>query len=255
VFVYQDLDTPFSGSRELDNFDDRRTQQRLWLAQAEWGLTERLSVNALVPYRDVSASGRINFNDAGLGDIQVGANWRLGAEGKRFGGAVGGGLALPTGDDAQSGLTSENVVFGAGDFSLLASVEGFRRLATDWTVFGLARYRRPLGAGDDDYRFGDDIGWVSSVRWQVRGGPVSLMSTLSGQHLGRDHQHGASVDSRGGRMHHAGVGVGFPVGGGLSGSLLAQRLIEKDVRGDQLLAEWQFIVGLNWTWGSHEHGE
>jgi len=227
----------------------------LWLAQGEWGLGERLSVTALIPYRDVSASGRITFNDAGLGDIQVGALWRLGTEGKRFGGAVGGGLALPTGDDAQSGLTSENVVFGAGDFSLLTSVEGFRRLAPDWTLFGLARYRRPLGAGEANYRFGDDFGWVSSLRWQVRGGPVGAMATLSGQHLGRDDQHGAAVDSRGGRLHHTGLGVAFPVGGGLSASLLAQRLIERDVRGDQLLAEWQFTAGLNWTWGTHEHGE
>jgi hypothetical protein len=196
-----------------------------------------------------------DFDDHGLGDMEGWALWRLGPESGRGGGAVGGGLSFPTGKDSPRTLTSENVFFGVGDYSFLASIEGYRRLTENLQLFGLLRYRFPLGSGDDGYRFGDDLGWTGIIRWHPRGGPVGLMLGLSGQHLDQDEQNGEPVESRGGRMHHASVGVNVPLGGGVMLSALSQWLVEQDVRGDQLLAPWQIIAGLTWSWGAHEHAE
>jgi hypothetical protein len=225
------------------------------LLQTEWGLGERLAVRGLIPYRDIRTSGRFDFDGSGLGDIEGWALWRLGPEGGRSGGVVGGGLAFPTGKSVPRALTNENVFFGVGNYSLLASIEGHHQLGGSLQVFGLVRYRLPLGAGNDGYRFGDDLGWTTILRWQPRGGPLGLTVGISGQHLGVDEQNGAPVPNRGGRLHYASVGASIPLGGRVTLSALSQWLVEQDVRGDQLLAPWQMVTGLTWSWGAHEHSE
>ena len=232
---------------------NRRTLQRTWLLQTEWGLGERLAVRGLIPYRHIQASGMIDFDDHGLGDVEGWALWRLGPEEGRGGGAVGGGLSFPTGKDSPSSLTSENIFFGVGNYSLLASIEGYRRIPGNLHLYGLLRYRAPLGAGDDGYRFGDDLGWVANLRWRPRNGPVGLLIGLSGQHRDQDEQNGLPVDNRGGRVHYASLGGTVSLGGGVTLSAISQWLVEQDVLGDQLLAPWQIVTALTFSWGSHEH--
>jgi hypothetical protein len=55
-------------------------------------------------------------------------------------------------------------------------------------------------------------------------------------------------------MHYASAGANLALGekGGSIG-LLAQRLIEQDVRGDQLLAPYSFTAAYSFSWGAHEH--
>ncbi len=233
----------------------RRTRQRTLLLQTDWGLTERFAVRAVVPLIDIAASGMFTFHGSGLGDVEAWGHWGLGPELGAHGGALGAGLALPTGRDVGSELTEINsVAFSAGELSLLLSAEGFRRLAPSHTLFGLVLYRRPLGSGPGDYRFGDSLGWSGIWRWSPERTPVSFSLGLTGQHLGQDEQAGERLPFRGGRLHYATGGVSLPLGkNGGSLSLLAQRLVERDVRGDQLLAPWNLMVGYSFSWGEHTH--
>ncbi len=233
----------------------RRTLQRALLLQGEWGLGERLAVRFTIPYRDIETSGGFEFDDQGLGDVDAWGLWRLGPEGGQGGGAVGGGLSFPTGKDAPVELTGENVFFGVGAPSLLATVEGFRQLPAGFRLFGSVRYRLPLGEGDEDYRFGDDLGYSGTVAWRRGEAPVEITAGFTGQHLKQDEQDGIKVDNRGGRMHYATLGAGFSLGRGLALNVLSMWLVEQDVRGDQLLAEWQAVTGLSWSWGRHDHAD
>ncbi|MEE9218357.1 MAG: hypothetical protein V3U98_04760 [Acidobacteriota bacterium] len=197
----------------------------------------------------------IDFDSSGLGDMEVWGRWGLGPELGRSGGALGFGLGLPTGRDGDPDTTDENIIFGAGDYSMLLSAEGFRKLGPAQAIFGLARYRLPLGAGSNGYRFGDDFGWAGTWQWRPRGGAVGLSLGLSGQHIDQDRQDGAPVASRGGRFHYAAAGISFPLGGKGTGGALVQRLVERSVRGDQLLSPWNFVVGYSLAWGEHTHPE
>ncbi len=255
LYLYQDLDTPFGGSEELPNPAERRTLQRSLLLRGEVGLTERLAVRALLPVRSIETSGLFDFEGEGLGDLEVELMRRLGPEGGRGGGAIGGGLALPTAKDAPTGLTDENVFFGAGAASLLVTLEGFRTLNPSWAIFGSARYRRPLGEGDEDYQFGDNLGYQGTLAWSSNSGRYGFNVGLSNQHLGRDEQDGLELESRGGRFHYASLGARVTLREGLSLGVASSWLVDQDVRGDQLLARRQATIGLAWSWGEHVHAD
>lgn len=134
-----------------------------------------------------------------------------------------------------------------------SAVEGFRRLGSGWTLFGSARYRQPLGEGDEAYRFGDDLGIQGTVAWSPGEARYGVNAGLSSQHLGRDEQAGVEVASRGGWFRYASLGIRFRLRNGLDVGLASSWLIDQDVRGDQLLARRQATVGLAWSWGEHEH--
>jgi hypothetical protein len=197
----------------------------------------------------------IEADTSGLGDVEVWGRWGLGPELGRSGGALGAGLAFPTGREGDPETVEENIVFGAGDASLLLAAEGFRRVGPQHTVFALALFRLPLGSGDGGYRFGEEFSWSGAWQWKPRGGPVGLSLGLSGQHFGQDEENGDPVESRGGRVHYAAAGLTFPLGDGGSVGLLGQYLIEQSVRGDQLLSPWNFVVGYTFAWGEHVHPE
>jgi len=234
---------------------ERRTLQRSLLLQGEWGLTERVAVRAMIPYRDFKTSGEFEFNGDGMGDVEAWGLWRLGPETGKGGGAIGGGLSFPTGKDSPADLTGENVFFGTGAFSLLATVEGFRQLPAGFRLFGMARYRWPTAEGDDSYRFADVFGYSGTLAWQRENSPIGLMAGITGQHLGQDEQYGVKVSNRGGRLNYASLGASVGLGKGLALNIVSLWLVDQDVRGDQLLAEWQAVTGLTWAWGKHTHPE
>lgn len=253
LYLYQDLDAPYGGSDELPNPDGRRTLQRTLLLRGEVGLGERLAARARLPLREIETSGGFDFQGEGLGDLEAELMWRLGPEEGRGGGAIGGGLSLPTAEDAPVDLVGENVFFGAGAVSLLVTLEGYRKLAPGLTLFGSARYRRPFDEGDEAYRFGDDLGYQGTLAWSPGEGRFGVNVGASGQHLGRDEQAGVELDNRGGRFHYASLGVRFRLREGLDLGLAGSWLVDQDVRGDQLLARQQATVGLSWSWGEHVH--
>ena len=251
--MHQDLDTPFGGSEELPNPSGRRTLQRTALLRAEVGLGERHAVRAVLPVRSIDTTGLFEFQGEGLGDLEVVGLRRLGPEAGKGGGAVGAGLALPTAESAPVDLVDENVFFGAGAVSFLATLEGYRKLGPALTLFGSARYRLPLAEGDEDYRFGEDLGYQGTLAWSRGDGRFGAHLGISGQHLGRDEQAGVELDNRGGRFYYASAGVRFPLRDGLDLGLASSWLVDQDVRGDQLLARRQTTVGLAWSWGEHVH--
>lgn len=93
----------------------------------------------------------------------------MGPELGRAGGVLGAGLAFPTGRDADPETTDENIVFGAGDYSALLSVEGFRRFGPNRTLFGLLRYRAPW-----NFVVGYSVGWGEHVHPEPSPGPKAM---------------------------------------------------------------------------------
>lgn len=180
---------------------------------------------------------------------------RLGPEGGRGGGAFGAGLSLPTAETAPVDLVGENVFFGVGAASLLATLEGFRTLNDAWSLFGSARYRLPLDEGDERYRFGDNLGYQGTLAWSSGEGRFGFNVGISSQHLGQDEQAGVKLDNRGGRFSYASLGFRYRLREGLSLGVASSWLVDQDVRGDQLLARWQMTTGLSWSWGEHTHAD
>ena len=253
LFLHQDLDTPYGGSEELPNPDGRRTLQRSLLLRGEIGLGERYALRGLLPVRSIDTEGLFEFEGEGLGDLEFEVMRRLGPEEARGGGAVGVGLSLPTAESAPVDLVDENVFFGAGAASLLVTLEGYRILAPGVTLFGSARYRRPLDEGDEDYLFGEDFGYQGTVAWSPGDGRFGVNVGVSSQHLGRDEQAGIELDNRGGRFQYATLGLRYRLRYGLDLGVASSWLVDQDVRGDQLLARHQATFGLAWSWGEHVH--
>lgn len=239
----------------MPNPAGRRTVQRSVLLRGEVGLGERYAARALLPLRSIDTTGLFEFQGEGLGDLELEVMRRLGPEGGRGGGAVGGGLALPTAESAPADLVDENVFFGAGAVSLLVTFEGYRRLAPALTLFGSARYRLPLAEGDEAYRFGDNLGYQGTLAWSPGEARFGINVGVSAQHLGRDEQAGVELDNRGGRFHYASLGARFRLRNGLDLGVASSWLVDQDVRGDQLLARRQTTVGLAWSWGEHVHAD
>lgn len=237
----------------MPNPAGRRTVQRAVLLRGEVGLGELWAARALLPVRSIETSGLFEFEGEGLGDLELQLMRRLGPEAGKGGGAAGLGLTLPTAESAPVDLIGSNVFFGTGAVGLLATIEGFRKMAPEWTLFGSARYRRPLGEGDESYRFGDDLGYQGTLAWGPAESRFGANLGLSGQHLGRDEQFGVELDNRGGRFHYASLGLSVSLRDGLDLGLASSWLLDQDVRGDQLLARRQTTVGLAFSWGEHVH--
>jgi len=250
-FLYQDLDTPFMGSREIPNPDQRRTIQRSLVAQVDYGWTDRLATRFVLPARDIGISGRVEIDTAGIGDVEAWARWRLGDALARWSGVVSAGLALPTGREPEPSLADENAFFGAGNESLLLSAEAGRRVGDAGSLFILVAYRDPLGAASSGYRVSDDFAWTAAWSHAPADSRFGLVLGASGRHLGQDRENGALVESRGGRLQHLHAGLTLSAGDAGRVGFIAQYLVEQDVRGDQLLAEWNLIAtyGLRWSRG------
>lgn len=216
--------------------------QRALVAQLDLGWTDRFATRLVVQGRSIDASGRLNVEDEGLGDSELWGRVSLGAPLARWSGVASAGIALPTGDDPDPALADESAFFGAGASSLLLAGEAGRPLGTSGSLFFHAGYRRPLGAASSGYRVGDDASWTAAYSVTPGAGRTGVVVGLSGRHLGQDEESGAPVATRGGRLHHLQAGLTLGLGGAGRIALVARRLVEQQVRGDQLLSEWSFAA-------------
>ncbi len=258
ALLIQDLDTPYSGSDEIPNPDGRRTRQQTLLLQAEFGLTDRWALGATLPLRHAKAEGRTDLDTSGLGDIEVLLRYAA------FPMALGrlaslnllGGIGLPTGRSEGMLAAQENIQFGVGNFTAVAGFEWSYRARPGITAFLRSRAGWVLGANDDGYRFGDSFDNAAGATFLLRSPNLRIITYVSTLHLEQDRQDGEPVQSRGGRWIYGAVGL-HATGVGQNGAIAItlQRLIDVDVRGDQLVSPWNLFMGYDIRLPGHQRAE
>ena len=256
TYLFQELDTPFGGNDELPNPEGRRNRQQTLLLQAEFGLTERLALSGTLPLRHAQGDGHIDLNTSGLGDTEVVLRYATNPLGLRNRASFNllGGVGLPTGRSEGIELTMENIQFGVGDFTGIAGLELSYRINSAVSGFFRSQARLVLGSNSDGYRFGNSFDNAVGVSFLLGASDLRLFTQLSTLHLKQDHLDGAPVVSRGGRRVFGALGLRFGTVGARGGVVaLVQRLVDVNVRGDQLVSPWNFVLGYDIRLPGHEH--
>ena len=244
----QDLNTPYSGTEVLPNPEGRRTIQDAALVTADYGLTERVNLGVLIPYRNSRSRGRVVGEVEGLGDVGMSARFAL-TDPHRSALKVNGLalVSLPTGK-VETAFLDENIVLGVGAVALGAGFEIIR----DWPSGGSAFLRtlgsKPTGPSSTEIRFGASLSasagygrpFVSGnrTRWALSGAVAWNEPDREGD---------LTVANRGGRLILATAGVSVPLGDEFEFSVGAQRLVSADLRGDELAPKWSGFAGIRWT--------
>jgi hypothetical protein len=232
----------------LPNPEGRRTLQDAAFLTADYGLTERINVGFLIPYRSSRSRGRVEGEVEGLGDIGLSARFAFNephSPGLKANGIV---LAtLPTGE-VETGFLDENIVLGVGAVGLGAGFEVIHDRPGLGSAFLRVLGSKPAGASDGGVRFGGSLSASAGygrpfagggrIRWALSGGVTWNEA---------DRENGLAVLNRGGRLAFATAGVSFPLGRDFELSAGAQRLVAADLRGDQLAAEWSGYAAIRWT--------
>jgi len=254
-YQHQKLDRVYLGDTIAPNPENRRNTQRTILVRGEYGLTPGTSLAFGLPVRDVDLRGMETADVTGAGDLEAAVRWSPlpVTLARRVLINLSAGVTLPTGRSTGSDLTQENIQFGAGAVSALAAVEMSARLTPHAALFGRAGGRWPTGEGDDGYRFGDAYDWLAGLDAGQESGRVRLQAMLLGVHLKQDTQDGVPVEDRGGRLLYGIGGVRFETTEKTALAFSVQRLVDADLRGDQLAARWVFQDGVQVRFGGGEH--
>ena len=150
-------------------------------------------------------------------------------------------------------LTRENIQFGVGDFTGITGVEFSYLFRPTFSFYFRSQGRFVLGSNSEGYRFGDGYDTALGGSFRFGASQFQLLTQISTLHLEQDQQDGIPVDSRGGRWVYGSLGVRFRTGERSGIVALAQRLLDVDARGDQLVSPWNFLVGYDLRLPGHRH--
>ena len=217
----------------------------------DWGLREWVNLGLIVPFRNSRATGRIEADVDGLGDIGLSGRFALtDPDRSAWKVAALGLVSLPTGEvEDDPARLEENVVLGVGAISLGGAVEAIH----DWPRAGSLYFRamgvEPTGTSDEGVRFGGSLSILSGFgRPFVTAGRSRWAVSAAIGWTEVDRTEGEEIESRGGRQATVTGGLLFPLAKELDISLGAQRLVDVDLHGDQLAARWSGFLGLRWLW-------
>ena len=254
-YLWQDLDTTFSGSAETPNPLGRRNVQQTLMLYSEFGLDERLSLRGSVPVRNIDSEGVVNEETTGLGDVELilrHSTVQMDLQ-RKIGLNLIAGLGLPTGRSEGLTFAMENIQFGVGDFTAIAGFELSYRLRPLVTTYLRSQARFVLGSNSDGYQFGDALYSTAGAAFRIGSTENQVLTQITALHLDQDRQDGVLVPSRGGRWIYGSAGFRFAAGrrGGVTATV--QHLLDTDLRGDQLVSPWNFIVGFDIRLPGHRH--
>lgn len=209
-------------------------------------MRERLALGFALPIRHTSLRGPDeSLSRSGPGDLDALVRWtairpKLPGD---FQLRLVAGASLPTGDEVADLAIDENIRFGAGTTSLLAAVEALRGVGIA-TLYARAEAREPLGTSDSGVDYGATTTVAAGVDIAAADRAGVLVQAIW-QHQGIDRVAGDPVPSRGGTWTYAAVGARTGLTRRTQGSVLVQRLIAADVRGEQLAAPWSALIGIS----------
>lgn len=232
----------------VSNLEGRHTIQDGILLTTDYGLTERVGLGILVPYRNSRSSGRVEGDVEGLGDVGLSARISLtNPHGSPLRVSVLTLATLPTGK-VETGFLDQNIVLGVGAAALGGGLEMIRDWPSSGSLFFRSLGSKPTGPSDEGIRFGGSL--LASAgygrrflarlapRWALSGSVTWAEADREGRLL---------VPNRGGRVATLTGGVAFPLEGDFELSAGAQRIVSADLRGDQLAARWSGFFGVRWT--------
>jgi hypothetical protein len=238
---------------------------------AMYGVSDDLTLMLMLPWLDMEMEhvtgmgGRFTTEAGGVGDVTLGALYRLGQWGSHQL-HLNAGLGLPTGsideqDDTPMG-TGQHLPYpmqtGSGTYDILPGITWLGRTARlSWGAQALATIR--LGENDNDYTLGDRYrmtAWVSHKGASGWGASLRLDAQWWDDIEGRDSKLApmmammvptADPDLRGGERLDLLLGLGFsPADGIFKGHRLAAewgRPLHQDLNGPQLETDWTLTIG------------
>lgn len=255
------MNTPYHGSDEIGNPDDRLNKQHTVILSGEVGLSERFSLQGLLPLRSFDITGREELSAEGAGDLELTLRTSLTAPERsgRFAAVVFYGAGLPTGKDSEASILEENSQFSRGVVSAIAGGQVNVRVGARSQLYGLATTQIPVG-DDDGYRFGTTRSAVVTFSSSFGESNVRWLGGLTHSYAARDHVNkpgdnrgSVAVLNRGGRQTRLLGGLVIGLTRGQNVGLQANYLIDADLNGDQLVARVEFILGWQVSFGTHRH--
>lgn len=257
----------------MGNPDDRLTRQHALVLSAEVGLSERTSIQGLIPVRTIDITGRQEISTAGVGDLEVSLRTPLTDPESigRFSALVYYGAALPTGRDSDPEILMESVQFSRGVVAGIAGGEARLALGDRSQLYWRVETQVPVG-DKDGYRFAatrtgaalfssaagtTEHRWIGGLEFRYVGRdearcfdddprPGCAMSA-------RAHRSFFNVSNRGGHQTRLLAGFVFGVNHGNQVGVLASYLLDADLAGDQLVSRTEITVGWQGTFGKHRH--
>ncbi len=227
----------------------------------EVGLSERLSIQGLIPVRTVDLSGRADISAEGAGDLEVTLRTSLTHPERsgRFAALAYYGAALPTGKDSDPALLAVNAQFSRGVASGILGGELSLKVARDSQIYGRAETQIPVGE-DEGYRFAATRTAAALFTSPFGASNVRWLTGMEFRYSGRDRLNveddgrGAlAAPNRGGHQTRLLGGFLFGLTRRNNLGVLASYLLDADLAGDQLVARTEYVVGWQGTFGTYRH--
>lgn len=224
-------------------------------------MSERSSLQGLLPLRAFDISGREELSAEGAGDLELTVRTTLTApeEPGRFAAVAFYGAALPTGKSSETEVLEENGQFSRGVASAIVGGEISLPVGTRSRLHGLAVTQIPMG-DDDGLRFGPTRSATatfsspfggSSLRWL--GGLAYTYAARDRVNVGGDGRGPVMVPNRGGWQARLVGGLVFGLSRRQNLGFQANHLLDANLNGDQLTARTEYVLGWQVSLGTHRH--
>ncbi len=260
----------------MGNPDDRLNKQHAVVLTGEVGLSERFSIQALLPVRTVDLTGREELSTEGIGDVELTLRTSLTDPERsgRLSAVAYYGAALPTGKDSEPEVLEQNAQFSRGVLTGIAGGEVSVKVLGESQIYARAETQIPTG-DDDGYRFAATRSVSALFSSPFGGSTTRWLAGLELRYAGRDEArcledgdprpacdpnsglpqgHGfLAFPNRGGHQKRLLGGVLFGLTRQQNVGLIVGRLLDANLAGDQLVARTEYVVGWQGTFGTHRH--
>ncbi len=238
---------------------DQATRARVYTGQLDYGLTNRLALQATLPLLSVDFInlGSVQDSDTKFGDLTLVAQyfWSFGYFAAPTMLSAGAGTNIPVGEGIENPISSDkNFISGTVDPVFLASM--VFSLQGPWSA-NANLYARPiLSESDDGTKSGTfflyGIGTAYSLIFSNQSG-LDFSFRMNALHRAKDKRDGQVFASSGGDWIYVSPGITYSIlGRGIHGLQLWSNLeipIYQNVNGSQLTEDWTARFGL--SYGMH----
>lgn len=249
------------GTEEVGNPDDRLNRQHSALLVGEVGLSERSSLQGLLPLRAFDLSGREEISSEGLGDLELTLRTSVtrAEDPGRISFVAFYGAALPTGKDSEPQVVADTGEFSRGVVSPILGGELSLRVGARSGIHGFARALIPIG-DDDGYRYATTTQASAIFSSPLGGSRVRWLSGVRHQHAGRDTlnieddgKSAVDMPNRGGDQTRLLGGLLVELTPRQNLGILAAYLLDANLNGDQLTSRTEYVIGWQSSFGAHRH--
>ena len=258
AFEQNNLKTLYSESDILE-FNNRERLTKSFLARIGYGLSDRFSIEALIPYinqvRNITQNnGSLNNEStSGIGDVVLLAKLDL-SKSISWGINIGAGIKLPTGSTSQENsqglLIVNDLQPGSGSLDVLGRISILHNLGVrpSMSVYSSAIWN--LKGTDNEYlgsqlyRFGSELQIIAGISDQIIIGNQAIYPNLNLRYRNatRDQIDHNEINNTGGEWVFARAGIGADVYGNHRISLSLETPIYTNVDGTQLSPDLIFNI-------------